>query len=92
MKTKFVTIRPANPWLTDEVLAARKKGRAYERHWRCRKETGVALDVERQIVRNLNKEKRRPLDHEKAAYLNREITEKSVTTVGPSPYETFTNS
>ena len=75
--TKFVTVRPANPWLTEEVLAARKKGRAYERHWRNRKAKGLALDVERQIVRNLNKEKRRLLDHEKAAHLNREITEAS---------------
>ena len=38
---------------------------------------GAALEVERQILRDLNKEKRRLLDREKAAYLNKEITEAS---------------
>jgi len=28
VKTKLVTVRPADPWLTDEVLAVRKKVRA----------------------------------------------------------------
>ena len=77
VRTKMVVIRPANPWLSEEVLAARREARAGERRWRNRKRSGVALEVDRQIVRELNKKKRRLLDREKVAYLNREIAKAS---------------
>lgn len=37
VRKKTVTIRPANPWLNDEVISARRRGRVAERRWRHRK-------------------------------------------------------
>ena len=41
------------------------------------KESGVALEIDRQIVRDLIKRKRKLLDREKVAYFNKEIAEES---------------
>jgi len=72
-----VTVRPANPWLTEEVLAKRRAARACERRWRDRKKQGTALEIDRQLVRTIHKEKRKVLDREKAQFLNKEINEAS---------------
>ena len=72
IRTKCATLRPTNPWLTDEVLTARRKGRTAKRRWRRLKNTGEALEIDRQIVISLNKEKRRLLDGVKKAYLDKE--------------------
>ena len=77
VRTKVAVIRPANPWLSEEVLAVRREARACERRWRNRKKSGIALEVDRQIVRDLNRRKRRLLDREKVEYLNREISKAS---------------
>jgi hypothetical protein len=73
--TKVFTVRPANPWLTEEVLAKRRAARACERRWRDRKKQGTALEIDRQLVRTIHKEKRKVLDREKAQFLNKEISE-----------------
>ena len=36
LRTRVVTVRPANPWLNEEVLAKRRAARACERRWRDR--------------------------------------------------------
>jgi len=77
LRSRVVTVKPANPWLTAEVLAARRVARACERRWRDRKKQGTALEIDRDLVRNINKEKRKVIDREKAQYLNKEISEAS---------------
>ncbi len=68
-----VTVRPSNPWLTQEVMDKRRNARARERWWRDRKKKGTSLESDRYLVRHCNKEKRRVLDSVKAAHLNQEI-------------------
>ena len=34
LKTKWLTIRPAAPWVNDDILSARKERRRMERRWR----------------------------------------------------------
>ncbi|XP_046454933.1 uncharacterized protein LOC124202627 [Daphnia pulex] len=73
VRTKMVTVRPSNPWLTQEVMDKRRNARARERWWRDRKKKGTSLESDRYLVRHCNKEKRRVLDSVKAAHLNQEI-------------------
>jgi hypothetical protein len=73
VRTKMVTVRPSNPWLTQEVMDKRRNARARERWWRDRKKKGTSLESHRYLVRHCNKEKRRVLDSVKAAHLNQEI-------------------
>ena len=41
VRSKMVVIMPANPWLFEEVLAARREARACERRWRDRKRAAL---------------------------------------------------
>ena len=72
--TKMLTVRPANPWLTDEVMDTRREVRARERWWRGRKTKGTSFESGRYLVRYCNKEKRRILDSLKATHLNKVIS------------------
>ena len=47
LKTKWLTIRPAAPWVNDDILSARKEGRTIERRWRLSR-----LTVDREIFMN----------------------------------------
>ena len=44
LRTKWLTIRPAAPWVNDDILSARKERRRMERRWRLSR-----LTVEREI-------------------------------------------
>ena len=46
-KTKWLTIRPAAPWVNDDILSARKERRRMERRWRLSR-----LTVDREIFMN----------------------------------------
>jgi hypothetical protein len=74
-RSKVITVRPANPWVSTDVLAIRRRCRASERRWRNRKKKGLALEIDREIVRNLLKEKRHLLKKEKSSFLNEKIAE-----------------
>ena len=74
-RSKVITVRPANPWVSTDVLAIRRRCRASERRWRNRKKEGLALEIDREIVRNLLKEKRHLLKKEKSSFLNENIAE-----------------
>jgi hypothetical protein len=63
--------------MSEKVLAVRREARACERRWRNRKKSGIDLEVDKHIVRDLNRRKRRLLDREKVVYLNREIAKAS---------------
>ena len=47
LKTKWLTIRPAAPWVNDDILSARKERRRMERRWRLSR-----LNVDREIFMN----------------------------------------
>ena len=47
LKTKWLTIRPAAPWVNDDILSARKERRRMERRWRLSR-----LTVDREIFMN----------------------------------------
>ena len=47
LKTKWLTIRPAAPWVNDNILSARKERRRMERRWRLSR-----LNVDREIFMN----------------------------------------
>ncbi len=66
-------VRPANPWLTEEVMDKTRKARARERWWRDGMKKGTSVESDRDQVRHCNKEKRRVLESVKVAHLNREI-------------------
>jgi hypothetical protein len=61
--------------VSTDVLAIRRRCRASERRWRNRKKKGLALEIDREIVRNLLKEKRHLLKKEKSSFLNEKIAE-----------------
>jgi hypothetical protein len=48
LKEKMTVLRPANPWMTEDVRALRRELRKYERIWRSRK-----LCIDFQIYREL---------------------------------------
>ena len=75
VRTKVITVRPPNPWVSPEVLDIRRKCRKVERWWKDRKEKGVMLEVDREIVRNVLKVKRLLLKKEKTTFLNEKIAE-----------------
>ena len=58
VRSKVITVRPPNPWVSAEVLDIQRKCRSVERWWRHRKKKGIALEVDREIVRNVLKVKR----------------------------------
>ena len=47
LKTKWLTIRPAAPWVNEDLLSARKERRRMERRWRLSR-----LTVDREIFMN----------------------------------------
>ena len=55
LKTKWLTIRPAAPWVNDDILSARKERRRMERRWRLSRLT-VDLEIfmnQRDIVKKM---------------------------------------
>lgn len=77
VRTKIITSSPVSPWLTTEVLTIRKVGRQFERRYRHRKKHCVALLIDRQILMNHIKEKRKLLGRLKTEYL-REIADSAM--------------
>jgi hypothetical protein len=75
VRSKVITVRPPNPWVSAEVMDIRRKCRSVERWWRHRKKRGIALEVDREIVRNVLKVKRLLLKKEKMSFLNEKIAE-----------------
>jgi hypothetical protein len=73
VRSKVITVRPPNPWVSAEVLYIRRKCRSVECPWRYRKKRGIALEVDREIVRNILKVKRLLLKKEKTSFLNEKI-------------------
>ena len=73
VRSKVITVRPPNPWVSAEVLDIQRKCRSVERWWRHRKKKGIALEVDREIVRNVLKVKRLLLKKEKTSFLNEKI-------------------
>ena len=47
LTTKWLTIRPAAPWVNDDILSARKDRRRMERRWRL-----SSLTIDREIFMN----------------------------------------
>ena len=75
VRSKVITLRPPNPWISAEVLDIRRKCRSVERWRRYRKKRGIPLEVDREIVRNVLKVKRLLLKKEKTSFLNEKIAE-----------------
>ena len=73
VRSKVITVRPPNHWVSAEVLYIRRKCRSVECPWRYRKKRGIALEVDREIVRNILKVKRLLLKKEKTSFLNEKI-------------------
>jgi hypothetical protein len=75
LRSKVITVRPLNPWVSDEVFDIRRKCRSVERWWRHRKKKLIALEVNGEIVRNILTVKLRLLKREKTFFLNEKIAE-----------------
>ena len=69
---KTVSIRPDNPWCTDEIRLAKRRLRKQEKKWRR-----TELEIDKQIFKDLRDGVNLMCDKAKESFLNRQITENT---------------
>ena len=70
LKTKEVVIRPLIPWINDDILAAKRKRRKYERRWRSSR-----LTVHKEIYLAQKAIVKNAIDNAKKLHFKDKITE-----------------